>query len=73
LWNSGTLKDYSPRPSILLEDILLDYKVLRDYRIDIPGPTTQVGSRTDYSVGPSDYSTCATRHLLAWSVRITEG
>jgi hypothetical protein len=28
LWNSGTLKDYSPRPSRLLEDILLDYKVL---------------------------------------------
>jgi hypothetical protein len=28
LWNSGTLKDYSPRPSILLEGILLDYKVL---------------------------------------------
>jgi hypothetical protein len=28
LWNSGTLKDYFPRPSRLLEDILLDYKVL---------------------------------------------
>jgi ABC-type Zn uptake system ZnuABC Zn-binding protein ZnuA len=28
LWNLGTLKDYSPRPSRLLEDILLDYKVL---------------------------------------------
>jgi hypothetical protein len=28
LWNSGTLKDYSPRPSRLLENILLDYKVL---------------------------------------------
>jgi hypothetical protein len=28
LWTSGTLKDYSPRPSRLLEDILLDYKVL---------------------------------------------
>jgi hypothetical protein len=28
LWNSGTLKDYLPRPSRLLEDILLDYKVL---------------------------------------------
>jgi hypothetical protein len=28
LWNSGTLKDYSPRPSRLVEDILLDYKVL---------------------------------------------
>jgi hypothetical protein len=29
LWNLGMLKDYSPRPSRLLEDILLDYKVLR--------------------------------------------
>jgi hypothetical protein len=28
LWNSWTFKDYSPRPSRLLEDILLDYKVL---------------------------------------------
>jgi hypothetical protein len=28
LWNSGALKDYSPMPSRLLEDILLDYKVL---------------------------------------------
>ena len=28
LWDSGTLKDYSPRPSRLLEDILLDYEVL---------------------------------------------
>jgi hypothetical protein len=28
LWNSGTLKDYSPRALRLLEDILLDYKVL---------------------------------------------
>jgi hypothetical protein len=28
LWNSRTLKDYSPRPSRLLEDILLNYKVL---------------------------------------------
>jgi hypothetical protein len=29
VWNLGTLKDYSLRPSRLLEDILLDYKVLR--------------------------------------------
>jgi hypothetical protein len=28
LWNSTMLKDYSPRPSRLLEDTLLDYKVL---------------------------------------------
>jgi hypothetical protein len=30
-----------------------------------PGPTTSVGTRTDYSVGHWDYSTWATRHLLA--------
>jgi hypothetical protein len=28
LWNSGTLGDYSSRPSRLLETIMLDYKVL---------------------------------------------
>jgi hypothetical protein len=65
LWDSGTLKDYSPRPSRLLENILLDYKVLGACRMDIPGPTTQVGTGTNYSVSPWDYSTCATRHLLA--------
>jgi hypothetical protein len=34
-------------------------------RMDIPRLTTLVGTRTDYLVGPWDYSTCATRHLLA--------
>jgi hypothetical protein len=36
LWNSQTLKDYSPRPSRLLEDILLDYKVLRGLSYGLP-------------------------------------
>jgi hypothetical protein len=45
----------------------------RACRMDIPRPTTQVGTRTDYSVGPWNYSTWAARHLLAWSARITEG
>jgi hypothetical protein len=40
-------------------------------RMDIPGPTTLVGTRTDYSVGPWDYSTCVARHLMAWSARTT--
>jgi hypothetical protein len=40
--------------------------------MDLPGPTTSVGTRTNYSVGPWDYSTCATQHLLAWSTRTTE-
>jgi hypothetical protein len=26
-------------------------------RMDLPGPTTSVGTRTDYSVGPWDYPT----------------
>jgi hypothetical protein len=34
-------------------------------RMDLPGPTTLVGTRTDYSVGPWDYPACATRHLKA--------
>jgi hypothetical protein len=39
--------------------------------MDLPGPTTTVGTRTDYSVGPCDYSSCATRHLMAWGARTT--
>jgi hypothetical protein len=34
-------------------------------RMDLPGSTTSVGARTDYSVGPWDYPACATRHLMA--------
>jgi hypothetical protein len=33
--------------------------------MDLPGPTTSVGARTDYSVGPWDYPASATRHLMA--------
>jgi hypothetical protein len=40
-------------------------------RMDLPGPTTSVGTRTDYSVGPWDYSTCATWHMMAWGARTT--
>jgi hypothetical protein len=40
--------------------------------MDLPGPTTLVGTRTDYSVGPWDYPACATRCLMAWSTRTTE-
>jgi hypothetical protein len=44
----------------------LDELVARiNCRMDLPGPTTLVGTRTDYSVGPWDYSTCAARHLMA--------
>jgi hypothetical protein len=34
-------------------------------RMDLLGPTTSVDTRTDYSVAPWDYPTCAARHLLA--------
>jgi hypothetical protein len=40
--------------------------------MDLPGPTISVGTRTDYSVGPWDYSTCAARHLMVWSTKTTE-
>jgi hypothetical protein len=33
--------------------------------MDLPGPTTSVRTRIDYSVGPWDYPACATRHLMA--------
>jgi hypothetical protein len=62
---SGTLEDYSSRSSRLLETILLDYKVLEGLSYGPPWPTTSVGTRTDYSVGPWDYSACATWHLMA--------
>jgi hypothetical protein len=39
--------------------------------MDLLGPTTSVGIGTDYSVGPWDYSACATRHLMAWGTRTT--
>jgi hypothetical protein len=32
----------------------------------------QVGTRTDYSVGPWDYPACAARFLKAWSTRTTQ-
>jgi hypothetical protein len=41
-------------------------------RMDLPGPTTSVGTRTDYSVGPWDYPACVTWHLKAWSTRTTQ-
>jgi hypothetical protein len=41
-------------------------------RMDLPRPTTSVGTRSDYSVGPWDYPACATRHLKAWSTRTAE-
>jgi hypothetical protein len=34
-------------------------------RMDLPGPTTSMGIRTDYSVGPWDYLACAARYPMA--------
>jgi hypothetical protein len=39
--------------------------------MDLPGPTTSVGNRTDYLVGRWDYSAYATRYLMAWGARTT--
>jgi hypothetical protein len=39
--------------------------------MDLLGPTTSMGTRTDYLVGPWDYSSCARRHLMAWDARTT--
>jgi hypothetical protein len=44
-------------------------KYLGACRMDLPGPTTSVGTRNDYSVSPWDYSACATRHLMVWGAR----
>jgi hypothetical protein len=52
-------------------DMLKKFYV-RACRMDLPGPTTSVGTRTDYSVGPWDYPACATRHLKVWSTRTTQ-
>jgi hypothetical protein len=41
------------------------FVVLGICRMDLPRPTTSVGTRTDYSVSPWDYPTCAARHLMA--------
>jgi hypothetical protein len=51
------------------------YKIIMpggNCRMDLPGPTTSVGTSTDYSVGPWDYPACATWHLMAWSTRTTK-
>jgi hypothetical protein len=39
--------------------------------MDLPRPTTSVGTRIDYSVDPRDYLTWVTRHLMAWGARTT--
>jgi hypothetical protein len=45
--------------------------VLGTCRMDLLRPTASVGTMTDHSVGPSDYSSCAARHLMVWGARTT--
>jgi hypothetical protein len=59
----------SPGSTLVLR---LNQETVHDCRMDLPGPTTSVGTRTDYSVGPWDYPACATRHLKAWGTRTAE-
>jgi hypothetical protein len=42
-----------------------EVSVFCECRMNLPGPTTSVGTRTDYSVGPWDYPACAARHQMA--------
>jgi hypothetical protein len=57
---------------VRVEKRLVPNFAFNDCRMDLPGPTTSVGTRTDYSVGPWDYPACATRHLKARSTRTTQ-
>jgi hypothetical protein len=40
-------------------------------RMELPVPTTSVGTRIDNSVGPWDYLACVTWHVMAWGARTT--
>jgi hypothetical protein len=39
--------------------------------MELPVPTTSVGTRIDNSVGPWDYLACVTWHVMAWGARTT--
>jgi hypothetical protein len=62
--------DFNPLGEFVYND--QDMFVATWCRMDLPGPTTSVGTRTDYLVGPWDYLTCVARYLMAWSTRTTE-
>jgi hypothetical protein len=51
--------------SLLMNKSFKGWSVSTVCRMDLPGPTTSVGTRTNYSVGPWDYPTCAARYLMA--------
>jgi hypothetical protein len=58
--------------AVAVEALQDDLDLVDVCRMDLPGPTTSVGTRTDYSVGPWDDPACATRHLKAWSTRTAQ-
>jgi hypothetical protein len=73
LWKSRTLKDYSPRPSRLLEDILLDYKVLRGLSYGHPWAHYSGRYHDRLLGGPLGLLDLCYTAPLAWSARTTKG
>jgi hypothetical protein len=71
-FNSSNSAPLSFSSILLLQPCFHELSALDRCRMDLPGPTTSVGTRTDYSVGPWDYPACAARHLKAWSTRATQ-
>jgi hypothetical protein len=73
----GWLSGHEPQLRIMIETFKrqdgegLGANKVGECRMDLPGPTTSVGTGTDYSVGPWDYPTCAARYLMAWGARTT--
>jgi D-alanyl-D-alanine carboxypeptidase len=67
LITSRKLRHYFQAHKIVVPSSFPLEEIIRncDCRMDLPGPTTSVGTRTDYSVGPWDYPTCAARYLMA--------
>jgi hypothetical protein len=58
--------------SLLVYYTITDKSTSARCRMDLPGPTTSVGTRTNYLLGPWDCPACATRYLMVWSTRTTE-
>jgi hypothetical protein len=51
----ATIVDVTDKEVIdLFQDGLYHCRTFEDCRMDLPRPTTSVGTRTDYSVGPWD-------------------
>jgi hypothetical protein len=73
VWKNKSLRNKNKgTPLVLLSTYWRSRGSLTRCRMDLPGPTISVGTRTDYSVGPWDYPACAARHLKAWSTRTAQ-